>query len=69
LYHGVKSNSYFKEIFKTRLKPGPGQAYRGSKAKNPNVTVPEGVYGSQFLNVTNSYIDHSFPMVIQFAAP
>jgi len=70
LYHGVKNNRFFQQIFKDRLKAGPGQAYRGQKGKNPKLTVPNGVYGSQYLNVTvGGYVDHTFPMVIQFATP
>lgn len=69
LYHGVKQNVYFQKIFKEKLKPGPGQAYRGQRGKNPKITVPNGVYGSQYLNVTMGYVDHTFPIVIQFATP
>lgn len=69
LYHGVKNNSYFREIFKSRLKAGPGQAYKGQKSRNPNMTVPFGIYGSQYISVTMGYVDHSFPMVLQIATP
>lgn len=33
------------------------------------MTVPHGVYGSQYISVTMGYVDHSFPMVLQIATP
>jgi hypothetical protein len=69
LYHGVKNNLCYKDIFKTKLKAGPAQAFHGSRGKNPKFVVPNGIYGSQFLNVScMGYSDHSFPIIIQFAS-
>lgn len=68
LYHGVKNNQFYKEIFKSKLKPGPGQAYQGQRGINKKLTVPKGIYGSQHLAITLGYSDPSFPIIIQFAA-
>ena len=56
-------------ILSSKLKPGPGQAYKGKVGRNPNVSVPNGVYCSPFLTTALGYTDHSFPIVIQIASP
>ena len=69
LYHGVKNNSSVKPILETSLKAGTGQAYSSKPSKNPEKKVPSGIYASQFMNTTLGYVDRSFPIVLQVAAP
>ena len=63
LYHGTKPNNLL-SILKTQLRPGGGQAHKGTK--DPwGMTVPNGVYFSFWVNQSFSYTFPNNPMIME----